>query len=107
MTKKLYVNQKKADVVTNDILKQLSVLEKQFDKMSEVINKCIYKKMISGEKRVGAISLSKKCANLSKKIRLEYAALETKYNKDKSDYTINILNEKIKSLEEKFDLLLK
>ena len=100
MIKKLYVNQKKADVVTNDILKRLSVLEKQFDKMSEVINKCIYKKMISGEKRVGAISLSKK-------IRLEYATLETKYNKDKSDYTINILNEKIKNLEEKFDLLLK
>ena len=107
MLKKIYVNQPRADVITGDIINQLEVLEKQFEKMAELINKCVYKNIITGEKKSFAISLSRKCSDFSKNVCFSYRSFEKSYNSDKNEYTLNILEEKIKKLEEKIDLLLK
>ena len=97
--KKLYLDANHSDSLQKSIVKQLDVLERSFDQMSNLLNKASYKRMIQDNCNALALQSSKKCMALSQTANGLSFEIQYKYNDDYKMNLINSLNERIAYLE--------
>ena len=108
MTKKdLYVDVKKADKLIENIINQSNIIEKGLNKIVNVLNKMVYKKSVKNEDRTKVIAITKKYNNQVQRIKKTIDTISTKYNVDRSDFAIKLLNDRISFLEQKIEELRK
>lgn len=100
--KNLYIDNKNADSIKKDIVKQLDAISEIYDKLSEVLNKMSYKKMCSDSYTSVALQCAKECSSQSEIASLLASDVEYKYNDDLKTILINNLDERISYLEKKF-----
>ena len=99
--KDLTLENKKAEPIKNNIIKQLEIINKSFSELESVLNRLAMKKFISDDKNALAIQCSKKCASQAQAARSLITNFENKYCDDQKMILIQELDERISFLEEK------
>jgi len=100
--KSLYLDNKHADSIKKDIIKQLNDISKTYDKLSEVLNKMSYKKMCNESYNSISLQCSKECHTQKDFADRLVKDIEYKYNDDLKTLLIKNLDERISYLEKKF-----
>ena len=67
----------------------------------------VYKKSVKNEDRTKVIAITKKYNNQVQRIKKTIDTISTKYNVDRSDFAIKLLNDRISFLEQKIEELRK
>lgn len=100
--KNLSVDIKQASSIKKDMIKQLSDIKKEYEKLSDLLNKMSYKKMFMGDYNSVALQCSKHCDSQIDFVDKLITDFEYKYNDDVKSVLISNLDERISYLESKF-----
>lgn len=100
--KNLSVDVKQASAIKKDMLKQLTDIKKNYEKLGDLLNKMSYKKMFTGDFNSVALQCSKQCEFQKSNIERLITDFEYKFNDDVKTVLINNLDERISYLENKF-----
>ena len=99
--KSLCLDTKKADVMKDNILKQLDIIAKSFNEVHSILNRLNMKKYISDGNTGLVVQCAKSCLSQAQAARALMTNLDAKYNEDQKNLIIEDLNDRIAFLEEK------
>lgn len=102
---RIYIDEKKAEPLINDIAYQLDTLKKSFGHIQVLINQAVNAGVVSGKRADAFKSWAKKAksqANNSEKLKDNFMK---KYQEDLNCYPIQLLDDRISELERKIEKL--
>ena len=102
---KLYIDLDNTLKTRKDIIKQFNSINKSLSKISGILNKMLYKKVIKKDSKKVA-ELSNKCSLLAEESLKLMNDFDYKFDSDMKDYSIKILDSRISDLENKLSKLI-
>ena len=103
---KLYLDLENTLKTRKDVVKQFNSISKSLSKISGILNKMTYKKIIKKDNSKFVTDLSSKCSSKSELALELMKDFDYKFDSDMKDYSISLLDERISDLEMKLSKII-